>query len=373
MEKLSYLFRDTQHEYTLNSWLGLFEPSEIAYRNKQERSEIKMQRYKKIIGSILCVCTLIFSGCSMEGVSGDNPTAQSKNRQEAALTQENKTSYTLETIPEYNGEPFVMLNENIPDFTEEDYTTKAFEEYSELDAYGRCGVAYANICKEIMPVEERGEIGMIKPSGWHTVKYDCVDGKYLYNRCHLIGYQLAGENANEKNLITGTRYFNVQGMLPFEDLIDEYVEQTNSHVLYRVTPIYEGNNLLASGAEMEAWSVEDNGKGVCFHVYVYNVQPGVGISYEDGESWLEEEQSEVSKDEEEKSNQKIVSKKAISKETISETEKEQTYILNKNTKKIHYASCRCIEDMSEQNKEEYIGTRSEILNQGYDACGVCKP
>lgn len=196
-------------------------------------------------------------------------------------------SVTIAEIPEYAGEPYVVLQDNWPDFNAEDLTTEAFETYSELDELGRCGVAYANICLEIMPTEPRGEIGQVKPTGWHTVKYDCVDGKYLYNRCHLIGYQLAGENANRQNLITGTRYLNVTGMLPFENMVDDYVEETENHVLYRVTPVFNGSNLVASGVQMEAFSVEDEGEGVCFNVFVYNVQPGVVIDYATGESWEE--------------------------------------------------------------------------------------
>ena len=201
----------------------------------------------------------------------------------------NTPTVTVADIPPYEGEPYVVLNDNQPDFTLDDLTMEEFEYYSELDYLGRCGVAYANVSPYTMPTEERGEIGQIKPTGWHTVRYDFVDGKYLYNRCHLIGFQLAGENANEKNLITGTRYFNVTGMLPFENLVDDYVDDTGNHVLYRVTPIYEGDNLVASGVQMEAMSVEDEGEGVCFNVFVYNVQPGVVIDYATGENWAEEE------------------------------------------------------------------------------------
>jgi len=182
----------------------------------------------------------------------------------------------------------VILNDNQPNFQDMESMSKVdYEEYSELDVYGRCGVAEAIISQNTMPTEERGSIGQVKPSGWHTIKYDIVDGKYLYNRCHLIGYQLAGENANVKNLITGTRYMNTEGMLPFENMVDDYVEETNHHVMYRVTPIYEGNNLVASGVQMEAKSVEDGGKGLCFNVYVYNVQPGIEIDYATGESTLQ--------------------------------------------------------------------------------------
>ena len=197
---------------------------------------------------------------------------------------ENIEYVSLEDIPEYNGKPYVYINSNVPFFNESDLTITSFEKYSELDSLGRCGVAVASIGKDIMPTEERGAIGSVKPSGWHTVRYQGIDGNYLYNRCHLIGYQLSGENANENNLITGTRYLNVEGMLPFENMVAEYVEETNNHVLYRVTPIFEGNNLLASGVLIEAKSVEDNGKGIQFNVYCYNVQPGIEIDYKTGKS-----------------------------------------------------------------------------------------
>ncbi len=192
---------------------------------------------------------------------------------------------SVEDIPAYSGDPYVVLQDNQPNFDRGDLTLEPFETYSELDGLGRCGVAYANVCLDIMPTEPRGDIGQVKPSGWQTAKYDCVDGKYLYNRCHLIGYQLAGENANKQNLITGTRYMNVEGMLPFENMVDGYVEETGNHVLYRVTPVFEGTNLVASGVQIEAFSVEDEGEGLCFNVYVYNVQPGITIDYATGESW----------------------------------------------------------------------------------------
>ena len=194
----------------------------------------------------------------------------------------------LEDIPEYDGKPYVIINDNEPYFDQGDFTTKSFEEYSPLDSLGRCGVAYANIGEDIMPTKERGSIGMIKPSGWQTKKYDFVDGKYLYNRCHLIGYQLSGENANEKNLITGTRYMNTEGMLPFENEVADYVKDTGNHVLYRVTPVFEEDNLVADGVLMEAMSVEDRGLDIEFNVFVYNVQPQVKIDYQTGKSSLDE-------------------------------------------------------------------------------------
>ena len=195
-------------------------------------------------------------------------------------------SYDVSEIPEYSGKPYVIINDNKPEFDDKYLNDKSFEKYSNLDILGRSGVAFANVSPDTMPTEERGEIGMIKPSGWQTVKYDIVDGKYLYNRCHLIGYQLTGENANDKNLITCTRSMNVDGMLDFENKIADYVDRTGNHVLYRVTPVFEGNNLLASGAFMEAYSVEDNGKGVQFYVYVYNAQEGISIDYKNGDSKL---------------------------------------------------------------------------------------
>ena len=199
-----------------------------------------------------------------------------------------EVSYNISDIPEYTDSPYVVINDNIPDFDEKDYVSKGFEQYSKLDILGRCGVAYANVCKETMPPkgDERGDISSVKPTGWKQKKYN---GEYLYNRCHLIGYQLSDEDANELNLITGTRYFNVEGMLPFENKVAEYIKENNdNHVLYRITPIYEGTNLLASGVQMEAYSIEDNGQGVCFNVYIYNVEPGIKIDYTTGNSSKEQ-------------------------------------------------------------------------------------
>lgn len=253
----------------------------------------------------------------------------------------------LSQIPEFSNKPYVVINHNQPQFQDKEITSKSFEKYSQLDALGRCGVAMACIGVDIMPTEERGSIGQVKPSGWQTVKYDFVDGKYLYNRCHLIGYQLAGENANELNLITGTRYMNVEGMLPFENQVADYVQKTGNHVMYRVTPIYDGNNLVASGVQMEAWSVEDQGAGVCFHVYVYNNQPGVDINYADGTS---KEQNGA----------------------VVEAEKRD-YILNTNSKKFHAADCGQANNISQENRQEATTTRQRLIDQGYEPAGCCKP
>lgn len=198
-----------------------------------------------------------------------------------------ESSYAMDSIPEYFGQPYIVLNQNVPSFLENENTTKTFEKYSELDSLNRCGVAFALLSKETMPTEERKSIGMIKPSGWHTVKYDIVDGKYLYNRCHLIGYQLASENANPKNLITCTREMNTGAMLEFENQVANYIKETENHVLYRVTPYFHDNDLVARGVQMEAKSIEDHGKGISFNIYVYNVQQGIHIDYKTGESFLE--------------------------------------------------------------------------------------
>ena len=272
------------------------------------------------------------------------------------LTEQVNTVFDISSIPPYSGTPYVDVNNNIPYFTSSDLTTTAFENYSSLDNLGRCGVAYANICKEIMPTEERGKIGQVKPTGWHTVKYDNVDGKYLYNRCHLIGYQLSGENANEKNLITGTRYMNVDGMLPFENMVADYIKETNNHVLYRVTPVFSGDNLVASGVQMEAESVEDNGDGILFNVYCFNAQPGIAIDYATGDSHQDDS---------------IVAD--ASKSTTAAEANVQTYILNTNTKKFHKESCNSAKSMDASNKKIYTGSRQEIIDMGYEACGVCKP
>ncbi len=233
---------------------------------------------KKQISKILAILLILLLGALGYNVDGFFPDDFTQNYAGTVPSGEK----------EYEDAAYVVVDNNMPSFTAEELRQKPFEYYSELDDLGRCGPATAMISQELMPTEERDSIGQVKPTGWHTVKYDVVDGKYLYNRCHLIGFQLTGENANEKNLITGTRYLNVDGMLPFEDLVAEYIDYTGNAVLYRVTPIYEGENLLASGVQMEAFSVEDQGQGICFNVYVANVQPGVVINYANGESWLEE-------------------------------------------------------------------------------------
>ncbi len=291
-----------------------------------------MKKLKKIIASLVIIIAFIVSIWSI---------FENNFVEDSSVQYEN-----IDEISEYSENIYVELNNNIPLFEESQYVTEGFEEYSDLDDLDRCGVAFACIGQEIMPTEERGSIGHIKPTGWHTVKYDCIPERYLYNRCHLIGFQLAGENANEKNLITGTRYFNVDGMLPFENLVADYVDQTNNHVLYRVTPIYEQDDLVAKGVVMEAYSVEDQGQGISFHVFVYNIQPGVVINYANGESYEVEQEIDG-----------VV----------------ESYILNINTYKFHDPDCSCVEDINPENQESFSGTKSELIKQGYSPCGVCNP
>lgn len=260
-------------------------------------------------------------------------------------------AFSFENIPPYEGKESVPVNDGIPFFTDDEFTTKAFEEYGDLDELGRCKSAFANVCRETMPTQERESIGNVKPTGWHTVKYDVIADRYLYNRCHLIGYQLTGENDNAENLITGTRYLNVEGMLPWENLVADYVKETDNHVLYRVTPFFEGDNLLASGVLMEACSVEDRGEGICFCVYGYNVQPGVLIDYSTGESCLDESWSPPKNME----------------------DKGYNYVLNNSTKKFHFPSCSSVRDMDDKNKEYYSGDRKSLVQAGYSPCSRCKP
>lgn len=333
---------------------------------------------------------------------------------------------SLNGVPAYSGSPSVILNANRPAFDKKNLTVQPFELYSELDSLGRCGPASANICPELMPDEPRGAIGAVRPSGWQTVRYDdLVEGKYLYNRCHLIGYQLAGENANVRNLITGTRYMNISGMLPYENRVESYVRKTGNHVLYRSTPVFEGSDLVAAGIQLEALSVEDRGEGICFNVFVYNVQPGIVIDYATGDSHavltetteapgapvapVPADRAESSADAE---NSKLnggsrngreapsgseipaapvaagastapapagsaespaVSKLPAENVPASSEIPAPAYIFNTHTKKFHYPSCRSVGDMSEKNRQEFYGTRQEAVDEGYSPCGICKP
>lgn len=303
------------------------------------------------------------------------PSASQGQQTESSAPTEITTasSFSLSDVPAYSGKAYTSVNGNVPYFSAAELTTQSFETYSDLDSLGRCGVTYACIGKDLMPTEERGSIGMVKPTGWHTVRYDnLVDGKYLFNRCHLIGYQLTGENANTKNLITGTRYLNIEGMLPFENMVADYIQETNNHVLYRVTPIFKGNNLLANGVLMEGYSVEDKGAGVSYCVFAYNVQPGIEIDYATGESKL----ADGAQQEEQKTATvtPTPSPEPEKQEPVTRSEASQAdYILNTNTKKFHYPTCSSVNDMKEKNKQEFFGTRDETIALGYSPCGRCKP
>ena len=289
----------------------------------------------------LSVLLLLCPGCRKEVFTPQAAAEKAANESPA---------YTVETVPAFDTDPFVPINGNVPAFADGEKTAVSYEYYSELDSLGRCGAAKACIGKDLMPTEKRGEIGQVKPTGWKTAKYDFVDGKYLYNRCHLIGFQLSGENANEKNLITGTRYLNVQGMLPFENMVADYVKETGNHVLYRVTPVFTGSNLLADGVEMEAESVEDGGDGICFHVFCYNVQPGVVIDYRTGENRQENASG-----------------------AEPGTEETEEYVLNVKSKKFHLPDCESVGDISEKNRQAYQGSRDNLLAQGYAPCARCHP
>jgi DNA-entry nuclease len=315
-----------------------------------------------ILPIFVILTAIIFGGFSSTEVEN---VAKEETASETLYGAVTPTQFDINTIPAYTDTAYVEVNGNTPYFTDEELTTTPFETYSELDSLGRCGAAYANICKEIMPTEERGKIGEVKPTGWHLVKYDIVDGNYLYNRCHLIGYQLAGENANVKNLITGTRYLNVTGMLPFEDMVAEYVNKTNNHVLYRVTPIFSGDNLLSDGVLMEAKSVEDNGEGICFNVFCYNVQPGITINYATGDSAL----NVTDKDNDNSNTQEPA------------TSSSGTYAVNAKNGKIHMVgACPATKDKDNAMKQPvYFDTYEEAEaysisiapNQDKRQCGNC--
>lgn len=281
--------------------------------------------------------------------------SQEQNKQ-TSVRREQQSIVDIEDVPEYSGQPYVEINNNEPDFSQEELKEESYEYYENLDSLGRCGTAESCIGTELMPSKKRGSIGQVRPSGWHTVKYEHVDGKYLYNRCHLIGHQLTAENANEKNLITGTRYMNVEGMLPFENMVADYIKETNNHVLYRVNPVFEENNLVASGVQMEAESIEDHGEGISYNVYVYNVQPGVTIDYATGKSRLSDEEEEIQKQHQKSSNFG-----------------DSTYILNNNSRKFHRVTCSGVKDIKESNKKEYTGNKDDLVDLGYEPCGECKP
>lgn len=329
----------------------------------------KKRRTYGFLTGLLLILSVCLTSCGNQGQtdSGKDSNTQSGTKVAAEdhsaeeKGSDSESYVTVDDVPAYSGEPYVEVNDNQPEFTEEELTTVSYEDYSELDELGRCQSAEACIGQDLMPTETRESISSVKPTGWKNKSYDTVDGGYVYNRCHLIGFQLTGENANEENLITGTRYMNVEGMLPFEDEVAAYIKETDNHVMYRVTPFFEGDDLVASGVQMQAESVEDDGVGISFNVYVYNVQPYVVIDYKTGENW---EGDEIAEPE---------GKWADGTEAEPSDTKEQTYILNKNTKKFHKPECSGAKKIKAKNKGEYTGSRQTLIDEGYEPCGNCNP
>lgn len=316
---------------------------------RKNREILKWKNNMRALAMVICLAlTMQFaSGCGMT--------------ESAQSTQENATTiaetFDFAAVPAYDGKAYVAVNDNVPFFTEEELSSASYETYGELDPLGRCTVCVASVGQDLMPAEERGNIGAVKPTGWHTVKYDFVDGKYLYNRCHLIGYQLTGENANEKNLITGTRYLNIEGMLPFENMVADYIKETNHHVAYRVTPIFEGNNLVCSGVQIEAYSVEDNGEGICFNVYCYNVQPGITIDYATGNS------SGPASDN--TSQAKAPAQTESTTQPPAQPGNTETVWISATGKKYHRkSSCSNMKNPSQISK-------SDAISRGYEPCKKC--
>ena len=363
----------------------------------------------KSLLSILCLVAVLFSvfaGCDSEDVTESTTeivetteeTTLKENETENVLTNDSETEKTEESkteketqkvnktesvgddnskavlseIPAYSGKPYVVINGNIPSFNKYELTVKGYETYASLDSLGRCGGAVASCGREIMPKanEERGSISSVKPSGWVQAQYDWVSGKYLYNRCHLLGWQLSAENANKRNLITGTRYMNTEGMLPFENMVADYIRETNNHVAYRVTPIYDGSDLVASGVQMEAYSIEDDGEGICFNIYCYNVQPGVKIDYSTGRSWSDGNNKETTK------KPVVVAPVETTKKVVEETKKPisyNTYVYSSKSDKFHYPDCRYAKTIKAENYCEYTGDRQGMINKGYSPCKNCSP
>lgn len=324
-----------------------------ALRRDKRGLQAMLKNWKKNLLWLLMAVSLMLCACGqVEIIIGDGSGYDSSTQNGSQLSgagNRSQTSVSLDSIPEYSGDPYVVVNNNVPFFSKEDLKAEVFESYGDLDSLGRCTVAYSMVGTETMPTQERGNIGQVKPTGWHAVKYDNVDGKYLYNRCHLIGYQLTAENANVNNLITGTRYLNVQGMLPFENLTADYIKETGNHVLYRVTPVFEGDNLVASGVLMEGESVEDDGEAIQFCVYVYNVQPGIIIDYATGDSRLDDGTGG------------------------SFQSARKTYVLNTNSKTFHKPDCGSVGKIKDSNKQTFVGTREEAIKNGYSPCKSCNP
>lgn len=321
---------------------------------------IKLRGLTKTLLLFSLFAPLAGCGGAEATASGSAPTPVSGHEVAEAVAEsapsESAGEIDIADIPEYSGSPYVEVSGNVPSFTDADLTSPA-ETYAPLDPLGRCGSAMAIVSRETIPTEERGSIGMVKPSGWHTVRYDdLISDRYLYNRCHLIGYQLTAENANEQNLITGTRYLNVEGMLPFENEVADYVEATGNRVLYRVTPVFVGDELVVRGVQMEAQSVEDGGAGVSFNVFCHNVQPGIQIDYQTGQSRRSQDAGSTGES-----------------SSIQPSADQVMYVLNVNSDKFHLPDCPSVSKMSDRNKREVTSAIDQMVANGYSPCGNCLP
>ena len=339
---------------------------------KEIRENIFLKNYIHKLPMLLAgvLAVVMITTCMPQGIaadaSGSGASAiRTSSSAAASYAANTAASSILDIIPEYSGDPYVTVYGNEPTFTKAELTTVSFESYSSLDSLGRCSTAVASIGTDLMPTEERDSISSVKPSGWQSVTYDIVDGNYLYNRCHLIGYQLTAENANEKNLITGTRYLNVEGMLPFENMVADFIEETQYHVLYRVTPIYDGDNLVASGVLMEAQSVEDDGEGISFCVYCYNVQPGIDIDYSNGDSSLNEAEAALITAQDTSSGSSSSTSAAVS-STSSSAGSDETLVWIPNSGTKYHSSSSC----SNMKNPQQV-TLSEAQAAGYTACKKC--
>lgn len=346
-----------------------------------------MKRFLLVFLALLLTLTMTLTGCELlddlpldpfAPDSGDGGTEDdSKGNSGGTEDDGPHTTYAnLASIPAYSGSAFVYLNNNVPTFTEDEITDLSYEYFSPLDDLKRCGYVEASVGVDLMPTEPRESISSVTPSGWKNKPYDFVDGGYLYNRCHLLGFQLTGENANKQNLITGTRYMNVDGMLPFENMVADYVRETENHVMLRVTPIYLGDNLVAHGVQMEALSVEDGGADICFNVYIYNVQPRITIDYATGENYQNDvtDYAETAIDGDNGSATLPPPEEEAPDEggeTVEGEEKE--YVLNTRSKKIHLPTCSSVDNIAEHNKSAVTATKESLLSDGYSTCGVCKP
>ncbi len=327
-------------------------------------TESNSSYYEEILSDISSVITPEDSEIS--NVSSNKPSYNVTSKQNGGSIGNSTSSVTtrpntqvsvqIGSIPAYSGSPYVAINNNQPKFSAAELTASGYEKYAELDSLGRVGVAIASLGKDTMPApnEERESISSIKPTGWVQAEYSAISGRYLYNRSHLIGWQLSAENANKQNLLTGTNYLNIKGMLPFENMVADYINETGNHVAYRVTPHFLGNNLLCSGVQIEAYSVEDDGDGICFNVYCYNVQPNIEIDYSTGKS------------------KSLVAESSSSK-VVSSVNGVITYILNTNSKKFHYSDCNSAARIAEKNRAQSTKARDALIAEGYSPCLNCDP